>query len=77
MEEIKTIFEDEREIQSIEWENDGSIVSIDGPYSVEKIVAYKEHGPLGWVPFLAVYKKGVITSRVSALGVIIAYKNPK
>jgi len=77
MEKIKTIFQDEREIESIRGDF-GSFFSnqqfspSDG--LIDKIVAYEEPGQMGWVPFLAVYLNGEIKVRINAMNVSIFYK---
>ena len=67
----------DREIESIRGDF-GSFFSgqqfSPGDGLIDKIIAYKEHGSLGWVPFLAVYLDGEIKVRINALDAAIFYK---
>lgn len=76
--EIKKIFEDEREIESIHGEFGHYHINQQFTHAsgnlIEKIIAYKEYGPLGFVPFLAVYLNGEIKFRINAANASIFYK---
>lgn len=78
MEEIKTIFDDKREIECVRGQH-GSMFAHQQWSSesglIDKIVAYKEHGPMGWIPYIAVYLDGEIKVRLNALEVEIIYKD--
>jgi len=60
---IKTVHNDEREIQSI-WHNaqDGHTVGQDG---VTKIETYEENGHMALLTYFAVYKDDFLWSRVN------------
>lgn len=76
---VTKISDDDREIESIHFDDpDGSSFSVTQRHQeIEKIVAYEEIGPSGPMPYLAVFKRGEIYSRVPAYMVHIYYKQVK
>lgn len=77
MEDVPLIYDDPREIRSIWYpgENEEGW-SITRP-SISKIVAYREHGVLDFMPYFAVYDSdGAITARVPAYMVSVSYVTP-
>ena len=74
MDAIKSILEDDREIESIHWEDAPCSQLKVGEFGCEKIVVYPEKGEYSLIPFIAVYKNGSIQQRFSALSVTIVYK---
>jgi len=74
--QIKTIFDDKREIESLQLP-DGGMIGV-GNMGITKIVAYRELGEYYYVPWFAVYTNDEILSRVSAKCVeSVIYKSGK
>ena len=71
MDEIKKIFEDEREIKGI-YSDEGREGWTVGK-TVTKIIPYQENGEMAPITWLAVYKNENIIVRIAARGVQIHY----
>ena len=74
--EIKTIFNDKRVIESLQLP-DGAMIGV-GDMGITKIVAYREFGEYSYVPWFAIYTNDEILSRVNAKCVeSVIYKSGK
>ena len=72
--QIKQIYEDDREIERIYWDDVEDSCLIVGSNGHEKIVAYGENGEFCSKSHLAVYMDGEIRQRIPATSVRIVYK---
>lgn len=76
--EVPLIYDDCREIKAI-WfpgEDAGGYSVGSKNYSATKIVAYKEHGQMDFVPFFAVYDGDHLECRIPAHMVMVVYASP-
>ncbi len=72
--EIKSILEDDREIESIHFDDEKeSIISTEFDYC-DKIVAYPESGPYCNIAWIALVKNDVVIQKMPADRVRIVYK---
>ena len=73
--EIKTIFEDEREISAIHKSDDYQTNDYAvGKGGVTKIIPYREKGEYDYLTFLAIFRGEDIAVRLPANGLAIFYK---
>ncbi len=71
--EVAKIIDDRREISWIDFNDSDGTHMTAGKFGCGKIVAYAEHGSLGPVPYLAVYKDGQVEQKIPAHMVIVHY----
>ena len=62
---MKTIFTEDRPIKSIFYPDESSLTA--GKNGVEEILPYQEEGAMGYVTWLAVFRKGIIDQRINTI----------
>lgn len=75
MAEVPLIFDETQPVFGL-WYQEGGGYRV-GENKVTKIVAYKEHGQMEFVPFFAVYRGEELFRRIPAYMVIADYQTPE
>jgi hypothetical protein len=71
-EDVPKMLDDKREVSAVIWANGNAWFRV-GKHGTTAIKLYPETGPMGWVPWIAIYKGDVISDRIDAAGKEIEY----